>query len=815
LKRFSFILSVFFLFQHFAIGQVKIPSPKKAGKSDDKVAIYNSKDVNQFERYIDKWGQPQTLFLGKGIDAKLFLERYYYLDEVSQLVFFGNNQVGQDLLCELSGLEHVIFHIAEYDSNLVNAINNCSFLKEVSFYFQRDVPIDSRWFNLEHIETLNILGIFTKKQLEEMVPKLSQVKKLETIRFSTDFTRDLPKNLSIISNLKQLGMIDNLSLIQSQTFHDLAVEHHFINYWDPVKRKNIILPFDYYSDRVTLENYDFEYLSNLMGKGQILPYYAYQTPVKKAISKKPQNQLYGVSRYSAFDTVDRSKKPSLYFALNQSIDPLKDDIDLGYEHFIINPTQNQILQTQKGYKLTIPANVLLTEKGEPCQGKVDIYFKLLENLAEMALMGIPTSYDSLNDTYRLMNPKMLLVYASCKNRKLKIKRGFAIDIEVPATVGRDWQLSDYNSFWYPYNFLDYGPVTRYKKDAFNDTQELQKLVDYTGFNERYYNPKYYYLLDEEDQRVKVGRSLKASYKITENSRIFRPYKKGMTLERGEFYLKPGKALIGVRRVSFKDTARKKQTYFRVYNKSDQKLFVELKAFKKYVFKYIGSESRRTFTKNLLRKKKFHDIRIHYQPGSNQGVVELKYAEGFVQLPFSVVDTKIKKSAEKQRAKFLKRFLKYKSLLSRRKKFHQKHLVNYNLQVNNERPDIGVPRILPIIELGAYAIAEVDSLQATSNINLIVNDASGLPIDVQKIVVVYNEPKALEYFSNKSIKLNFSREFAILVTDYKGNIYYITASSCLSLKSGEGSVKSINARLLKPEMETPSVLLKNLGFKRRR
>lgn len=809
-----FLLTLF-LVNASLVGQSVIPNPKKAGKSDDKVAVYNEKDVKQFDKYMGKWGQPQTLFLGKGLNAKSFFNRFYYLDEISQLVFYGNNSIAKDLLCEVSGLEHVIFHVGDYDSSIVNAINNCSYLKEVSFFFERDIEVDERWFNLNHATHINILGVFSKKQLEEMVPKIASVKALEVLRFSTDYTKDLPNNIYQIKGLKQLGMIDNLSLLQSQTFHDLAVEHHFINYWDAKAKKNIILPFDYYSDRVTLESYDFEYLSNLMGKGQILPYYAFQAPISSNKGINSIKKSYGVSNFSAFDTADRGVKPSLFFELNKAIEPLKDNLDLGYEHFVINPSQNQILQTRQGYKLTIPANILLTDKNENCQSTVDVYFKLIENLAEMALMGIPSTYDSLNVANRLMNPKMMMVYASCKNRPLNIKKGYAIDIEVPATEGREWQLSTYNKYWYPYNFLDYGPVSRYKKDAFNDTQALQKLVDFTVFNERYFSPRYYYLLDIEDQRVKIGNDLKGSYKISSNSRLFWPYRKGMSIDRNEFYIKPGKALVGVRRVSFTDTARKKQTYFRVYNKSDKRLFLELKAFKKYVFKYIGKESRKSFTKNLIRKKKFHDIRIFYQPGSNKGVVELKYADGFVQFPFSVVDSKSKKSASKQIAKFLKRYLKYQELLEKRKRFHQQHIINYNLQVNRERPDVGVPRILPIIELGTYAISSLDSQLAKSNINLIVNDVSGLPIDVKKIVVVYHAPNALEYFYTNAIKLNFNREFAILVTDFKGNIYYITASSCSSLKSGEGSVKSINARLLKPEMETPQILLKNLGFNRRR
>ena len=818
LSRFSYILLLFAFHFYGLNAQIPIPSPSKAGKVDDKVFINSEKDQKRFDKYLQKWGQPQTLFLGKNINGSQFFKDYPFMDELGQVVFLGSNQLNADLLCELTGLEHAIFHVAEFDSALLAAINNCPFLLEISFYFQQDVPVDSRWFQLEHVKTLNILGVFSKTQLEQMVPYLNLAKGLEAVRFSTDFTRDLPSNLLEFKGLKKLGMIDNLSLILSQTFHDLAVEKHYINYWDADQKKNVIVPFDYYSDRVSLEDYDFNYLSNLLGKGQMLPYFAYQktpTAVPKVNVNLAKNRGYGVSEYSYFDTINRADAPTLIFDLNASIQPIKQNLDLGYEHFVINPSVNQILQTKRGFKLTIPAKVLLTLENKECQNFVDVYFKLVDNLAEMALMGIPGVYDSLNSAVRLANPKMILLYASCQNQPLKIKKGYAIDIEVPSSKGRQWQLSTYNSFWYPYNFLDYGPVTRFKKDAFNDTQKLQKLIDFSGLDARYYDPNYYYILDEQDQRVKIPRTLKLNYNVSENARIYLPYKKGMKLDRKELYIKPGKALIGVRRVTFSDTARKRQTYFRIYPKSDKRLFPELKAFKNYVFKYTGSESRKTFTKNLIRKKKFNDIRIFYKPGAREGVVELKYQEGYVQLPFVVVDDKIKKPAHKQTAKFLKRFQKYERLLKKRNEYHLLHLKNYNQKVNAERPDIGVPMILPIIELGTYALAELDSQQALSNINLIVNDVAGLPIDVKQIIVVYKGPQALEYFNSKAIQLNFNREFALLITDYKNNIYFVTASRSLSLKSGEGSVKSINARLLSPEMEIPSVLWKNLGFKRER
>ena len=63
-------------------------------------------------------------------------------------------------------------------------------------------------------------------------------------------------------------------------------------------------------------------------------------------------------------------------------------------------------------------------------------------------------------------------------------------------------------------------------------------------------PSYYYLLDKTDTRVKIPRSLKPSYNPNITDRIYMPHRKGMVREKNEFYLRPGKSLIGARKNKF-------------------------------------------------------------------------------------------------------------------------------------------------------------------------------------------------------------------------------------------------------------------------
>lgn len=808
---FIFILGLVSILQ----AQIVLPRPHQASKSDDKIWISNNKDIKNFDRFLKRNGQPQTLLFAPNLDTKLFFETYTDLDEVTQLVFEGNNLIKTETFCELPSLSHVMFHIDSFNATWLKAINDCQFVTEVSYVFDRDAYVDERWFDLKWVSTLNVMGIFSKQQLSAIVPKIAPIKQLQHVRFSTDYTRDLPDNLLDITQVKSFGMIDNLSFILSRTFHDLAIEKHFINYWDKTAEKSIVVGFDYFSDRVSLGTYDFNYLSTLFLDGQMLPYYAFQAPDKKQIITPEVKQAKTIRAYSLYDTTNRKSKPSLYFELNKNIQSLDPNYIPTFEHYVISSAKNVALISKAGYKIAIPANSLVTKSGESCTHPVDIYFRIIPNPVEFGLTGFPAQFDSFNDLYSLSNPTVCMLYASSNNVPVKLKKGYAIDVEMPFVEKRQWQLNKYAPYWYPYNALEGGPLTRYKINAFTDTFGTQSLVDNTNFTQRYFEPSYFYLLDKTDTRVKIPRSLKPAYNPNVTDRIYLPHRKGMVRENKEFYLRPGKSLVGARKISYKDTARRKHVFFRIYNKIDQRLFPEIHYFRKYVFQYTGSEGRKTFTKALLRGKKFHDIRIFYQEGDAEGLVELKYENGYVQLPFTVVKAGEKKSKAKQIKKFAKMYAKYKARLDRRELVHAQHLVAYNQQLNEEKPDVGGTQLLSITELGSYALAGLDTSSSYQSLNVVLTQGSGLPLDIKKIIVVYHQPNYLQYFDQKNITLNFNQQFAIIAIDYKGDMYYVTASQCKGLKSGIGSIKSMGTRKVKADFSSSKLLLRNLGFSKKK
>ena len=654
-------------------------------------------------------------------------------------------------------------------------------------------------------------------EMERIVPLLASIKNLRHVRFSADFTKDLPKNIGVL-NLKKFGFIDNLSLLQNITFYDLAVENYYINYWDEKDKRSVVIPLDYYSDRVTLEEYDKAYLSSIFYNAQVLPYYAFQGLDETNLVKiDPKIKVDGQTAYSIFDTTNRSASAPLYFKTNPYVQGFSDklktvNLEEAYEHFSIDPQRDNVLITKKGYKVLMPSNAFMDENGESISQKVDIYFRYVYNIAEYVLSAIPSSYDSFNTSYALNNAQVAMLYASSKNIPLRLKRGYAIDVELNNSAGRSFLLSRDEPYWYSYDETEQTGLIRYKLTSQNDTFGFQQMVDFANINQRYYDPQYFYILDQKESKVKIPKTLSSRYNLQVDDWIYKPYEKGMTLNKGEFYLKSGKSLLGVRKIGFTDTLRRKQIYFVVYNKVDKKLFPELQVFKNYLFEYAGDEEKKTFTKTLLRGKKFNDIRIYYNQGDAEGIVELKHEEGYIQLPFRVVKANIKQGkAGKEMAKFFKCFLKYKAILEKRNDAQSIHVNTYNKRLNEQKEMLSNKQLLSLLQLGTFAWAALDTSSNYAQINVVVNDAQGIPLDIKKLAVIYNNPSQVNYFSDKAIKVNFAREFAMLATDFEGKMYYMTASQCKGLKSGEGSVVSINARLVTPQYYHWEFLCKAFGF----
>ncbi len=800
----------------FASAQKHLPVPNKAKKSDEKILISNSKDILAFGKYLRRNGQPQTLVLAPNVSLSNLVEHYPQLDEVNQLVLQGNNDIAEDLFCKLPALSNVIFHVQNYDSSIVKAINDCYYLEEISYVFSRDFPVTENWFDLNNIKKINVLGILGKKELAEIVEMLPNVSNLEQLRISVDYSKDIPSNVAAIKGLKSFGFIDNLSFIINHTFYDLAVENYYINYWDAANQTSVMLPLDYYSDRVTLEEYDKTNISNIFYNGQVLPYFTIAPiapPILKDIEIRTTTTI--GTKFSIFDTIDRNEKAPPYFKTNPSVKVVSSKINPQAEYYQINPIIDNVIITENGFKILIPKGCLLLPDGNKSSNMVDVYFKYSNNIVDLALNGIPSQFDSFNDYFSLNNPQTITLYASENSVPLKVADNYAIDVEIEKKQQRSLKLDNAEPFWYPYDETGQNGLNRYKITPLNDTFGAQQLVDFADVRERYFNPDYFYVLDRNETKVKIPKTLKKNYANKPNAWLYQPFEKGMTLSKNEFYLKPGKALIGVRKISYNDSLRKEKVFFTIQNLISDKLFPELRYFAKYEFEYTGYELKKEFTKALLRGNKFFDVRIFYTQGENGGYVELKCEKGYIQLPFSILKSGTSAADEsKQKAAFQKKYTKYETMLAKRYSLQQTHVKTYNAKANNEKEKVSNKTLFSIQQFGVYAAASIDTTAKYSQINLVINDAQGIPMDIDKIIIIYNQPQQADYFNNKAINVNFNKEFAVIAVNFAGDLYYATASQCKGLKSGEGSVVSLNTRLVSKELLNWSLLYKSLGFSKK-
>jgi len=806
---FFYLLSSVFLF-----AQQPLPSPRKAKKIDDKIVIAGEKDAKQFGKYLKQFGQPKTLVFEENVNLAYFSSLYPNLDEVSQLILRGNNAVELDAFCKFPSVEHIIVTASDGDTFVINAINECNFINEVSIVFSRDYLPNKLWLNFKYANTINVLGILGKKELTQAAALLKDKKNLSCLRFGVDYAKDLPENLNQISQLRHIGFIDNLSFIENHTFHDLAIERYFINFWDVKNQKTEMLSLSYYSDRIGLEDYDKNYISSLYFNAQLLPYYT-QLSEAENVAKVINDKNTNTSRaFSLFDTFNRDNKPALFFDQHSAIAKPSSLWPIVNEYFTIDASKDNVLITKAGIKVLIPKKAFINAENEMVAGKIDIAFRYISTITDFALSGIPSFFDSFNENFTLNYPQVFYLYASEKNIPLKIASGYAIDIMLGINSKRLFKLDNTSPVWYTYDDNDKINVVRYKLTPLNDTFAIQQIVDPADIGFRYFDPSYYYILDKNETKVKIPTQLKKSYRLKEGQWIYQPIEKGMKLQHGEIYLKPGKALVGVRKISFSDTARKDQVYFTIYNSLDNRLFPEIVAFSKYYFLYNGIEDKRSFTKNLIRSKKFNDIRIFYTLGEKGGYIELKDDEGYVQLTFTLLTSEDAEKNKKNILIFGKKYKKYEEQLLKRGQAQRVHINTYNLKANKDKADTKQKQLLSLHHLGYFSLANIDSNTVLASINLVINDFQGVPLDISKIMVVYKEPSAVNYFDNKQIKVDFNKEFAIIAVDFLGKIYFGTASQCKGLKSGEGSVVTLNCRIVSKEMMSGDILLKNLGFSKK-
>lgn len=111
------------------------------------------------------------------------------------------------------------------------------------------------------------------------------------------------------------------------------------------------------------------------------------------------------------------------------INPPFDGIDVPFTSYSINPTEESVLQTERGTQITIPANAIVDKNGKAITEEVNIHYRPFHSSAEIITSGIPMGYDSLGQSYDFVSAGMFELTAEVRGTSVFIKEGMGVDLE--------------------------------------------------------------------------------------------------------------------------------------------------------------------------------------------------------------------------------------------------------------------------------------------------------------------------------------------------------------------------------------------------
>ena len=103
------------------------------------------------------------------------------------------------------------------------------------------------------------------------------------------------------------------------------------------------------------------------------------------------------------------------------------------EKYIINSQEDSEIITESGTKIKFQNNSIVDEKGNTIKGGVEVEYRDFHNPIEIFLSGIPMEYDSAGVKQIFETAGMFELKAYQKGKKLYLKEGAKIDVELIST----------------------------------------------------------------------------------------------------------------------------------------------------------------------------------------------------------------------------------------------------------------------------------------------------------------------------------------------------------------------------------------------
>jgi hypothetical protein len=326
--------------------------------------------------------------------------------------------------------------------------------------------------------------------------------------------------------------------------------------------------------------------------------------------------------------------------------------------------------------------------------------------------------------------------------------------------------------------------------------------DTSSFNARFNGPHNYFLNDKGNGNQLLFR--KKSYYTDLDRTWVKDYNQAGRLN--GIRVKNGKALVKVQKVIPK-VRNKERQYFKVLDKTEQKIVPELAAIKGINFNVrINPENKKEFNDNYVREVKFFDVRIHYTEGREFCEITLKTTEGFRKLNAYITDSEDKEVIKSQLKKFKKAYEQYLKIKARRAlEFNTLNTLRYDeykqfsSQKIKELEKKSQFSEIKIQQLGTFGLLYTREPVFSTNLIVQYTDLTGIPIDVKELFLVDTRYNTVFRVQAGNITFDPGTTQYFVATDYSGNLYYANKNDIMASNLSNNALTYIKMKKVDPNL----------------
>ncbi|MBI1287062.1 MAG: OmpA family protein [Flavobacteriales bacterium] len=302
------------------------------------------------------------------------------------------------------------------------------------------------------------------------------------------------------------------------------------------------------------------------------------------------------------------------------------------EKFSINADEGSCIETASGTLIDIPPMAFMDAYGRPISGEVEIEYEEFNDPFAIFLSGITMKYKGNGKVEDFESAGMFSLTASQRNRPVELRPDRSVSLDF-ASVSTD---DDFDFFFLDPNSGEWNDVGKaaLREDEANVVYAMNSMspavMHYIGLTD-FMSPSTARRMTLEDQFQNMqymnGRPIASYYRFLRNGdqREKRKFRSGWNKQAGfKFKMKLAKLKEHPNTLLFSIDKRKRFTQN-----------PELRLFNGRLWEYAGALSREQLRAQFHRRK-FHNMRIRYEAGSETAILELKDLDSIVSVPVKKV-----------------------------------------------------------------------------------------------------------------------------------------------------------------------------------